>query len=58
MADCGSFRQHRYPLAGSGDTPAAWATLAYQIYQTATAANLGVHWCKLMNPIIFTPVLR
>ena len=36
--------QHRYPLAGSGDTAAAWATLAYQIYQSATAANVGVHW--------------
>ncbi len=44
MVPFGGIGQHRYPLAGSGDTPAAWATLAFQIYQSATAANLGVHW--------------
>jgi hypothetical protein len=44
MTPMGGLGQHRYPLAGSGDTPAAWATLAYQIYQSATAANAGVHF--------------
>eukprot|EP01052_Picozoa_sp_SAG31_P049777 SAG31_NODE_11061_length_1070_cov_1.268795_1_plen_356_part_11 len=44
MTPMGGLGQHRYPLAGSGDTAAAWATLAYQIYQSATAANVGVHW--------------
>eukprot|EP01047_Picozoa_sp_COSAG01_P048280 COSAG01_NODE_4690_length_4808_cov_46.552771_2_plen_579_part_00 len=46
MTPSGGLGQHRYPLAGSGDTAAAWATLAYQIYQSATAANVGVHWCS------------
>ncbi len=44
MTPMGGLGQHRYPLAGSGDTAAAWSTLAYQIYQSATAANVGVHW--------------
>eukprot|EP01043_Picozoa_sp_COSAG02_P015319 COSAG02_NODE_651_length_18910_cov_12.561639_1_plen_621_part_00 len=44
MTPMGGLGQHRYPLAGSGDTPAAWATLGYQIYQSATAANTGVHF--------------
>ena len=32
---------HRYPLGFSGDTIATWASLAFQPYFTANAANVG-----------------
>ena len=35
---------HRYPIGFSGDTVATWASLAFQPYFTATAANVGYHW--------------
>lgn len=35
---------HRYPVGFSGDTIATWASLAFQPYFTATAANIGYHW--------------
>ncbi|WP_211244156.1 TIM-barrel domain-containing protein [Actinospica robiniae] len=35
---------HRYPVGFSGDTIATWASLAFQPYFTATAANLGFFW--------------
>jgi hypothetical protein len=35
---------HRYPVGFSGDTVATWASLAFQPYFTATAANVGYHW--------------
>ena len=40
----GGLGHHRYPLVGSGDTPAAWSTLQVQVVQTARSANVGVHW--------------
>jgi alpha-glucosidase (family GH31 glycosyl hydrolase) len=35
---------HRYPIGFSGDTIISWATLAFQPYFTATAANVGYGW--------------
>ncbi len=35
---------HRYPLGFSGDTFATWASLAFQPYFTAAAANVGYGW--------------
>lgn len=35
---------HRYPLGFSGDTCATWASLAFQPYFTATAANIAYGW--------------
>src|SRR4051794_20743452 len=35
---------HRYPIGFSGDTIATWASLAFQPYFTATAANVGYYW--------------
>ena len=35
---------HRYPVGFSGDTCITWASLAYQPYFTATAANIGYGW--------------
>ncbi|WP_285597790.1 TIM-barrel domain-containing protein [Kineosporia sp. NBRC 101731] len=35
---------HRYPVGFSGDTVISWASLAFQPYFTATAANIGYGW--------------
>jgi hypothetical protein len=35
---------HRYPVGFSGDTIATWASLAFQPFFTATAANVGYFW--------------
>lgn len=35
---------HRYPVGFSGDTIATWASLQFQPYFTATAANVGYGW--------------
>ena len=35
---------HRYPIGFSGDTHTTWATLEFQPYFTATAANVGYGW--------------
>ena len=35
---------HRYPVGFSGDTVISWASLAFQPYFTATAANIGFGW--------------
>ncbi|MBU2668214.1 hypothetical protein KOI35_32355 [Actinoplanes bogorensis] len=35
---------HRYPVGFSGDTVVSWASLAFQPYFTATAANIGYGW--------------
>lgn len=35
---------HRYPLGFSGDTVISWASLNFQPYFTATAANIGYSW--------------
>jgi alpha-glucosidase (family GH31 glycosyl hydrolase) len=35
---------HRYPVGFSGDTVTTWASLDFQPYFTATAANVGYHW--------------
>lgn len=35
---------HRYPVGFSGDTIVSWASLAFQPYFTATAANVGYTW--------------
>lgn len=37
----GGLGNHRYPIGFSGDTTISWATLAYQPYFTANAANVG-----------------
>lgn len=37
----GGLGSHRYPIGFSGDTSISWATLAYQAYFTANAANIG-----------------
>ncbi len=35
---------HRYPIGFSGDTVTTWASLDFQPYFTATAANVGYGW--------------
>lgn len=35
---------HRYPIGFSGDTVVSWASLDFQPYFTATAANIGYGW--------------
>ena len=35
---------HRYPVGFSGDTIASWASLQFQPWFTATAANIGYGW--------------
>ena len=35
---------HRYPVGFSGDTVISWASLNFQPYLTATAANIGFGW--------------
>lgn len=35
---------HRYPVGFSGDTVISWASLDFQPYFTATAANIGFGW--------------
>ncbi|MGY4645517.1 TIM-barrel domain-containing protein [Cellulomonas sp. URHB0016] len=35
---------HRYPVGFSGDTVVSWASLDFQPYFTATAANIGYGW--------------
>ncbi len=36
----GGLGSHRYPICFSGDTYAAWSTLAYEIFFTSTASNV------------------
>ena len=40
----GGLGNHRYPIGFSGDTVVDWPSLAFQPYQTATAANVGFGW--------------
>ena len=40
----GGLGAHRYPLVGSGDTEASWATASYQIYMNIAGANLATTW--------------
>ncbi len=40
----GGLGNHRYPIGFSGDTLITWASLAFQPYFTATAANVGYGW--------------
>jgi alpha-glucosidase (family GH31 glycosyl hydrolase) len=40
----GGLGNHRYPIGFSGDTEITWASLAFQPYFTATAANVGYGW--------------
>ncbi|HSJ58375.1 MAG TPA: TIM-barrel domain-containing protein, partial [Anaerolineae bacterium] len=40
----GGLGNHRYPIGFSGDTVVSWASLAFQPYMTATAANVGYGW--------------
>jgi hypothetical protein len=40
----GGLGNHRYPIGFSGDTYVSWASLAFQPYFTATAANVGYSW--------------
>ena len=39
-----SVGSHRYPVGFSGDTEITWASLDFQPYFTATAANVGYGW--------------
>ncbi len=40
----GGLGNHRYPIGFSGDTIVSWASLAFQPYMTATAANVAYGW--------------
>ncbi|MDD5065553.1 MAG: glycoside hydrolase family 31 protein [bacterium] len=40
----GGIGSHRYPAWFSGDTFSTWKTLKYQVYFTATAANVQTHY--------------
>jgi len=40
----GGLGNHRYPIGFSGDTVVSWASLAFQPYMTATAANVAYGW--------------
>lgn len=40
----GGYGSHRYPIGFSGDTVVSWASLSFQPYFTATAANVGYGW--------------
>ncbi len=40
----GGLGSHRYPLGFSGDSVVTWASLAFQPYFTATAANVAFGW--------------
>jgi alpha-glucosidase (family GH31 glycosyl hydrolase) len=40
----GGLGNHRTPIGFSGDTIVTWASLAFQPYFTATAANVGYGW--------------
>lgn len=40
----GGLGNHRYPVGFSGDTYVNWPSLAFQPFQTATAANVGFGW--------------
>jgi len=40
----GGLGSHRYTIGFSGDTVTSWASLAFQPYFTATAANVGYSW--------------
>ncbi|WP_374686016.1 TIM-barrel domain-containing protein [Promineifilum sp.] len=40
----GGLGNHRYPIGFSGDSVVSWASLAFQPYLTATAANVAYGW--------------
>jgi len=40
----GGLGNQRYPIGFSGDTVVSWASLAFQPYMTATAANVAYSW--------------
>jgi alpha-glucosidase (family GH31 glycosyl hydrolase) len=40
----GGLGNHRYPIGFSGDTQVTWASLSFQPYFTATAANVAYGW--------------
>ena len=40
----GGWGNHRYPIGFSGDTYATWDILAFEVYSTATAANVNFGW--------------
>jgi len=40
----GGWGHHRYPIGFSGDAETNWAMLEYQVYLTATAANVLWSW--------------
>jgi alpha-glucosidase (family GH31 glycosyl hydrolase) len=40
----GGLGNHRYPIGFSGDTIISWASLAFQPYFTASAANVAYGW--------------
>ena len=40
----GGVGSHRYPVGFSGDTIVSWASLDFQPFFTATAANVGYDW--------------
>lgn len=38
------YGSQRYPIGFSGDTIISWESLAFQVYFTATASNIGYSW--------------
>ncbi len=42
----GGYGAHRYPLIGSGDTEASWATASYQMYMNIAGANVATMWTR------------
>ncbi|KAH3732952.1 Glycoside hydrolase, family 31 [Pelomyxa schiedti] len=44
LAPYGGLGNHRYPQTGSGDTNSIWGVLAFEIFQTLTAANVLTGW--------------
>ena len=42
----GGWGHHRYPVGFSGDADTSWEMLKFQVYLTATAANVLWSWCE------------
>ena len=44
LAVYGGLGHHRWPSVGSGDAFEGWDTLAFQVYASVVAANVGIEW--------------
>jgi len=57
----GGLGAHRYPIVGSGDTFAAWETIAFEVGMTISAGNVATGWTHdlggFMGPIKRNPEL-